>query len=52
MKLNGEKLKSNPIKIRDKTRLPISLYLLNIVLKGLARAIKTAKRDQRDTNWE
>ena len=37
---------SNPIKIRDKTRLPISPYLINIVLEVLARKIRQQKEIQ------
>jgi hypothetical protein len=42
---------SNPTEIRDKTRIPLSPYLFNIVLKVLARTIRQKKIDQGNTNW-
>ena len=41
--LNGEKLKTIPLKSRTRQSCPLSLYLFNIVLEVLARAIKQLK---------
>jgi hypothetical protein len=39
IKLNGEKLKEIPLKSRTRQGCPLSLYIFNIVLEVLARAI-------------
>jgi hypothetical protein len=43
MKLNGEKLKAIPVKIKEKTGCPLFPYLFKIVLEVLARRIKKLK---------
>lgn len=51
--LNGEKLKSNFIKIKIKRKeVRLSIYIFSMVLVVLARAIKTTKDTQGDTNWK
>jgi hypothetical protein len=46
IKLNGEKLKTIPLKSGTRKSCPLSPYLFNIVLKVLDRAIRQ-QRDQR-----
>jgi hypothetical protein len=43
IKLNGEKLEAIPLKSETRQGCLLSLYLFNIVLKGLARAIRQQK---------
>lgn len=47
--LNGEKVRSFPVKIRSEARIPLTPLLLNIVLEVLANAIIKKKRN---TNWK
>jgi hypothetical protein len=46
IKFNGEKLKANSTKIRDKIRLP-TLFHSDIVFEVLARAVKQQKEIKR-----
>jgi hypothetical protein len=50
IKVNVEKLEAILLKSRTRQGSPLSLYLFNIVLEVLARAIRQQKRDQGDTN--
>ena len=43
MELNGEKLEAIPLKSGTRQGCPLSPYLVNIVLKVLARAIRQQK---------
>jgi hypothetical protein len=43
IKLNGEKLKAIPLKLRIRQGSPLSPYLFNIVFKVLARSIRQEK---------
>jgi hypothetical protein len=43
IKLNGEKLETIPLKSGTRLGCPLSPYLLNIVLKFLARAVRQQK---------
>ena len=43
IKLNGEKLEGIPLKAGTRQGCPLSLYLFNIVLEALARAIRQPK---------
>jgi hypothetical protein len=43
IKLNGEKVEAIPLKSGTRQGCPLSLYLLNIVLEVLARAIRQQK---------
>jgi hypothetical protein len=47
IKLNGEKLEAIPLKSGSRQGCPLSLYLFNIVLEVLARAI----RQQKEIKW-
>jgi hypothetical protein len=47
MKLNGEKLEVIPLKSGSRQGSPLSIYLLNIVLEVLARAIRQQKEIKR-----
>ena len=40
IKLNGEKLQATPLKSELRQGCPFSIYLINIVLEVLARAIR------------
>jgi hypothetical protein len=44
--LNGEKLKSLPLKSGMRQGCPLSLLLFNIVLEGLARSISKKKKSK------
>jgi hypothetical protein len=50
IKLNEEKLNAIPLKSETRQGCPLSPYLLNIVPKVLARAIRQKKGGQGDTN--
>ena len=43
-KLNGEKLEAMPLKSETRQSCPLSIYLFNIVLEVLARAIRQQKK--------
>ena len=43
IKLSGEKLEAIPLKSETRQGCPLSPYLFNLVLKVLARAIRTGK---------
>ena len=51
--LNGEILKSFPLKSGTRQGCPLSpLLQFNIVLEGLATAIRAEKRNKRNPNWK
>ena len=52
IKVNGEKLEAIPLKSGTRQGCPLSLYLFNIVLEVLARAIRQQKEIKGDTNWK
>jgi hypothetical protein len=53
IKLNGEKTQSNPIKIRNKTRLPtLSLSIQVPSTQCSSQSNYTTKGGQRDTIWK
>ena len=45
-KLNGEEVEANPLKSGTRRGFPLSLYLLNIVLEVLVRAIRQQKENK------
>jgi hypothetical protein len=50
--VKGEIVEAIPLKSGTRQSCLLYLYLLNILLKVLARAIRTQKGNQKDTNWK
>ena len=50
--LKGENLKEFTLKSGLRHRCPLSLLLLKVVLKVLAKAIREEKRNKRNPNWQ
>jgi len=52
VKLNGDKTKASVLRLGIRQNNPFFLYLFNIVLKVLSRAIRELKDMMGDTNWK
>ena len=50
--LNGEKLKTFPLKSGIRQGSPLSSFIFNIVLEALATVIRQGKKKKRHPNWK